>query len=897
MKSGEQAALPPWANGNKQLETFLRGLVWGELAICLGFHAFWVLVKSWPLAAESTSGALLLAGASFGVALMAALLLGIRPFRAAFFRIEGMLHGSAAVVLFALLAYLTLRDPFDPWFPYSWPMALWSVGVGFVLLANVVTLARLTRPNARPCGVGGMVHIAAVGLMLWCVLLAVLSGMTWPAYFWTIQIVFHAVLALPKPRRTWEPLRTPAATRATTLLELLSFAVVVLLCQLRSLPNITQIGTLEPKFIEALAPFTEPAFVLGVVTLLLAARFRITAPTHIAAAGMAMFAPVTAPWAMHFAMGYAVAVLFLVTHRVGSLSIVITTALMGVVWILSLLSYSLVGLIMMMPGALAFVEQIITLARWAAPALVLAWLALAWLNRRRGIAVDAAPAPLRAASPWAAGALYTVLAALLLVAPVAVLREWYQAPVTRAAQTAITEPCGACHAGYSGSDTEYAELNELGIELMRVDFSWSRIQPDPDTWNFSRWDGYLEAANKHGVKVLALLNFDNDAVEQSPEGSARDRYIAPEDLPLFLEYVRRTVEQYKDRVYAWEIWNEPDVARFWTGTPEEFYELERQTAAAVRAAAPHARILGSAVTGPMGVWTTPMMEGQHASGALRDVDHPTAHLYIPDPRAYYNEYAKVVAIARKHGHPGAPWVTETGDPDGGNYFWRASSALLAEHVIKSHVIATSLGIEKVIWYCYHDSGLASQIEKPGNSEAFFGLVHRDGAWKPAAHAYRLFSKHCSESALREDLVHVNGGLGARSLRTALYQKENGERALILWLEPMLRPDAHARVHLDLGNVDGTPVMHDIGSAYTKPLLDTVVDISETPVFITFTTGDSEAPIQLTVVSGPADGAWLALLGGLLLFVLASYVWRPARQAPENKGCSSAITAVRTCWHT
>ena len=129
---------------------------------------------------------------------------------------------------------------------------------------------------------------------------------------------------------------------------------------------------------------------------------------------------------------------------------------------------------------------------------------------------------------------------------------------------------------------------------------------------------------------------------------------------------------------------------------EEFYELASQTAATVREVHPEARILGTAMTGPMGALSARGIEGLHSSGALDEVDHPTMHMYLSDPRAYYNEFLKTQNAAAKYGHPGTVWITELGDPDGGVYSWRASSSLLAEHAIKSYTIATFAGNRKTL---------------------------------------------------------------------------------------------------------------------------------------------------------------------------------------------------------
>lgn len=221
--------------------------------------------------------------------------------------------------------------------------------------------------------------------------------------------------------------------------------------------------------------------------------------------------------------------------------------------------------------------------------------------------------------------------------------------------------------------------------------------------------------------------------------------------------------------------------------------------------------------------------------------------------------------AAKNGHPGSVWITELGDPDGGVYPWRASSDLLAEHAVKAFTIATSLGIEKLVWYCYRDAGLDSQRKAPDNSEWFFGLVGPARQWKPAAHAYRLFAKNCGNSLIRNDLVEVSGGIAARQLRTALYRRDDGESTLIMWFEPGLRPGAHARVTIGLDQLEEPAVMHDITSGYPKHLLDNVVDVTEKPLFITYKAPAPETPAHLHADSSPVDGMWLMSVIGLVLW--------------------------------
>jgi hypothetical protein len=52
-------------------------------------------------------------------------------------------------------------------------------------------------------------------------------------------------------------------------------------------------------------------------------------------------------------------------------------------------------------------------------------------------------------------------------------------------------------------------------------------------WDFSYYDEFIDKANEHGIKVLAILDYDTEWLH---EGRDKSRHISLEELPLFLRY-------------------------------------------------------------------------------------------------------------------------------------------------------------------------------------------------------------------------------------------------------------------------------------------------------------------------------------------------------------------------
>ncbi len=857
-------------SGNMLSVVFTRGFAWCEVFVLLGLHLFWVLSSSGPLNVDNTWGGIL-ALAPFAVIL----LLGAGSLNAticsALIRLEAPFHWMACLLQTVLLFHAVYQNPFHPMLPLSGPLYVWNVAMSFVLAADLSVHLR-GRAAARKCAGGPATGRIALGaVVVWGVVMGLASGAAWLVFFWTASIVAHALMALFTLRQPWAEMssaqpRRPLWMRALPAMEGFALLGMILSVQIHGLYCGIHTGNLAEKYPLFLDLFRAPAFFAGAGVLLLAARFRFRLLTHAALAVLLLVIPDGASWPLSLALGYLIPALMRATARQCGFSYALSCLIMTLGWILGLAGFAFSGLIVHFQQA-GGMEK--TLARGSTFFFV-AFLALWGLGAiLAGRAHKQRQEAETISSPRPAGIVLSTfvfcVVLLLAVVPAGLLvykTAWPPRFLEQPANPVLDAPMAVCHAGYSESEEEYKLLDDLGVQALRADFHWSGTQPAPDQWNLAVKDGYVDAAVAHGKRVIAILDFDNNAVEQDPVGKTRCPYIAPADVPLFLEYVRRVVDRYKGRVYAWEIWNEPNMERFWAGSMAEFYSLAKQTAETVREVDASARIVGTAMACAAGVLMPAGIDGLHASGALAQVQHPSCHLYVTNPRHYAPEFAKVLGAAHRYNHPGPIWVTEVGSPDGGYYPWASDSALLADHVIKAYATATSLGIDLIVWYCFHDADAGDQAKFPIDSERFFGLLGPEGRWKPSAHAYRLFSHYCSHSVMRPDLVKMTGGLASRQLRTALYRRENGESALVLWFEPMLRPWGKARAHIEIGETEGPVIIHDIGSDYEKAVLDDTIEVTERPVFITFKAKDTARAVTIRLTGSPMDALWLIVAAGI-----------------------------------
>jgi len=410
--------------------------------------------------------------------------------------------------------------------------------------------------------------------------------------------------------------------------------------------------------------------------------------------------------------------------------------------------------------------------------------------------------------------------AAILPAAVFVFYSCTSAPVSLPSenQAIPADFSGIVHAGGTRTQKEYAYLEHIGVSWVLQTFYWSSIEPEQDEWDFLEYDAFVDRAKAAGIKVLGVLAYDNRWIHDDRD---THRYIPPQRLPDFLRYSQKTVEHFRGRVDAWCIWNEPNF-NFWNGTDEEFFELARQTADAIREIDSEVILLGGAFN--RGVFGLPekFIRGLFESGAMDKTDAVAFHPYELNPvrtRLLYEQFRKIVA---DYGFGDKIWVTEVGYPTGGLYPTKIREKKFPEYVIKTWVLLAVSGSNKLFWYQMFDPFRRSG----GNSEDFFGLVRsRWDYTSKGAEAFRLCAKYLQGSICYAQESRRDGF--PKSVR-AFWFNGDGGGALVLWNEG----SGLKQIRLRLSGTDHA--RHDPVSGSASPIqAEITVKAGKMPVFITW----------------------------------------------------------------
>jgi len=133
---------------------------------------------------------------------------------------------------------------------------------------------------------------------------------------------------------------------------------------------------------------------------------------------------------------------------------------------------------------------------------------------------------------------------------------------------------------------------------------WVKIEPQKGKWNFGQLDKDVDLAQRHKVELhLILVSTPTWASARPNEpgccgpNAAGGTIAEPANVADWRNYVEKIATRYKGRVRCYELWNEPDVKRFYSGTPEKLVELNHAAYETLKKVDPSMTVVSSSMSG------------------------------------------------------------------------------------------------------------------------------------------------------------------------------------------------------------------------------------------------------------------------------------------------------------
>jgi hypothetical protein len=142
------------------------------------------------------------------------------------------------------------------------------------------------------------------------------------------------------------------------------------------------------------------------------------------------------------------------------------------------------------------------------------------------------------------------------------------------------------------ADRDLQLVQDAGFRWVKQEFAWREIEgAGKGMFDWSRTDRIMDQIDAHGLKVIVRLG-----VQPAWAGGGFPEVGPPNDLQDFADFVEAVATRYKGRIDAYQIWNEPNLAREWGNRPPnaaEYTEMLKVSYETVKAIDPFPLIISA----------------------------------------------------------------------------------------------------------------------------------------------------------------------------------------------------------------------------------------------------------------------------------------------------------------
>ncbi|MGE7272113.1 GH39 family glycosyl hydrolase [Brevibacillus panacihumi] len=209
---------------------------------------------------------------------------------------------------------------------------------------------------------------------------------------------------------------------------------------------------------------------------------------------------------------------------------------------------------------------------------------------------------------------------------------------------------------------EIPNMRPLGFGTLRVGTTWRQLEAQKGRFDFREVDAYVAFAQQEKLDVIMQLgqppNWATGGISSSPYGDLFNS-IPPHNIQDWRYYVAALGQRYKGKILYYEVWNEPNLSGFYSGTLAKLVELTMEAYKVLKAIDPQIQIISPTYTTVDGV--AGMGDFLRAGG--KDwIDIVGIHLYSypKPPEAMLDLARKYRQVITQAGAGGLPvWNTES----------------------------------------------------------------------------------------------------------------------------------------------------------------------------------------------------------------------------------------------
>ena len=368
------------------------------------------------------------------------------------------------------------------------------------------------------------------------------------------------------------------------------------------------------------------------------------------------------------------------------------------------------------------------------------------------------------------------------------------------------------------------EARDMGIDIVRITLLWRFLEKEAkgewdEEWYIPAVHQTIDKAKELGLEVY--VNFyeapcwassDPNKVCGDDNGGTYEYAYAAQNHQDYADAFQKLVEEFGSDVDTWEVWNEPNIERFWHPSQSitDYTNMLKVVYPVIKRADPNSTVLAGVIAGS----NLPVLEEMYAAGAKGNFDALSIHPYSGAPTECTNhdwsflcgvEIVRATMLA--HDDPKPIWFSEFGwsSYTGTNGYGETNQR---EYLIESIDIMGNWDYVPVAtWYALHDRDMTFP-DSP--FEEHFGLLDKSLQDKPAATWLRSRPKPDADLAMVTPLAFSSNNLTQGDAMTASFAiQNNGSQSIILNKIGVIMRNAACEPHLVCNSYQDFPVEQSI----------------------------------------------------------------------------------------
>ena len=248
------------------------------------------------------------------------------------------------------------------------------------------------------------------------------------------------------------------------------------------------------------------------------------------------------------------------------------------------------------------------------------------------------------------------------------------------------------------------------LRLWDVGVSWKEIETSKGVYDWSKLSATVARASSIGAGVLYVLG-NTPAWANGGTGDS----APPSNLDDAADFLRAVCAKYGGAIGSYEVWNEGNISRYWSGTQEQLADLTEKANAAIKGCSPSAVVVaastGVRASGTFANQYTQYLTALKAKGW--PVDAFSVHSYpLPNgtPKDRLDLVAQFKTMLAVNGAPADREILDTEL----NYGLASSSegrvplsdSTAAAYISQSFIQSVQYGIDSTYWYLWSGSDYA-----------------------------------------------------------------------------------------------------------------------------------------------------------------------------------------------